>query len=72
MFGMTGPREIAFLFFVLLIYVAAIALPAALICRRIGHSPLLGILTLIPGVNIAFLWYVAVSRWPAEREAGTM
>lgn len=42
-----------------------VGLPACIICRRIGWHPLVGILAVIPLVNIALLWYVAMSRWPS-------
>jgi hypothetical protein len=38
--------------------------PAARICRRTGHSPWLGILIVIPLINVALLWFIALSRWP--------
>jgi hypothetical protein len=38
--------------------------PAATICRRLGFSPLLGVLAVIPLVNLLLLWFIALSDWP--------
>jgi hypothetical protein len=56
------------------VVVAAIALmalvvawPAGRICRRLGFSPWLGILAVVPIANIVLLWFVAMAPWPAPR-----
>jgi hypothetical protein len=38
--------------------------PTAMICRRIGFSPWLGILAAIPVANVVLLWFLALSVWP--------
>jgi hypothetical protein len=38
--------------------------PAARICSRLGFSPWLGILAMVPIANVILLWFVAVSPWP--------
>ena len=38
--------------------------PAATICRRLGFSPLLGVLIVVPVANVILLWYLALSQWP--------
>ena len=38
--------------------------PAARICKRVGMSPWLGVLIIIPIGNVIYLWVVAMSRWP--------
>ena len=38
--------------------------PAARICRRVGLSPWLGILAVVPIANVVLLWFVAFSPWP--------
>ncbi|HET7618458.1 MAG TPA: hypothetical protein VFK20_08110 [Vicinamibacterales bacterium] len=40
--------------------------PAGRICRRIGFSPWLGVLAVIPIANVLLLWFVAVSPWPVR------
>lgn len=47
----------------------ALVVPFWRICLRAGHPGWLGILILIPVVNLAFLYFLAFSRWPAA-EAG--
>jgi hypothetical protein len=42
------------------------------ICDRVGLSPWLSLLLLIPLANIIFVYYVAFAEWPAQRgSAGT-
>ena len=38
--------------------------PMAMICRRIGFSPWLGILAAVPLANVVLLWFLALSPWP--------
>ena len=49
-------------------YIAVMALivawPAGRICRRLGFSPWLGVLAVLPLVNVLLLWYVAMAQWP--------
>jgi hypothetical protein len=44
----------------------SIAWPAARLCRRLGWSPWLGILALVPIANVVLLWYLAYAPWPIE------
>ncbi len=48
------------------IVVAALAIPAVLICRKAGFPPLLGLLAVVPVVNVLLLWYVALAPWPSR------
>jgi len=41
-----------------------VAWPAGRICRRIGFSPWLGLIAVIPILNVILLWFVAFSEWP--------
>jgi hypothetical protein len=41
-----------------------LAWPAGRICSRIGFSPWLGLLAVVPIVNVLLLWYVAFAPWP--------
>jgi uncharacterized membrane protein len=40
------------------------AVPTALILKRMGYSPFLTLLLLIPGMPIFGLWFLALARWP--------
>jgi hypothetical protein len=52
---------------IIMIVLAAVVWPAARICRRVGLSPLLGILAVVPLANVLLLWYVALAPWPASK-----
>ncbi|MDX5364765.1 MAG: hypothetical protein LPJ91_11500 [Pseudazoarcus pumilus] len=53
----------------MLAFAIVLVVPFWRICRRAGHPSWLGILILIPLINLAFLYFLAFSRWPAA-EAG--
>jgi hypothetical protein len=42
----------------------AIVWPAGRICHRLGFSPWLGVLAVVPLANLVLLWYVAMAEWP--------
>ncbi|HST37279.1 MAG TPA: hypothetical protein VLK25_11700 [Allosphingosinicella sp.] len=59
------------------LYVLGFVFPAiclSLICRKMGFSPLLGILAFIPTAGallaVLLLYYMAFSKWPRWEEAG--
>jgi hypothetical protein len=37
------------------------------LCRRVGHSPWLSLLMLIPVANIILLYVIAFGAWPSQR-----
>jgi heme/copper-type cytochrome/quinol oxidase subunit 4 len=37
------------------------------ICERVGHSPWLSLLMLIPLINIIFIYYIAFGEWPSQK-----
>jgi hypothetical protein len=41
--------------------------PAGRIASRLGFSPLLGILVVVPLANVVLLWFVALADWPAVK-----
>ena len=50
------------------IVVAIIAVvPFWRICTRVGYSPWMSLLILIPLVNIVFFYYLAFSEWPSQK-----
>ena len=62
-----GVPELFILAIVCVMFVVAAAIvawPAGLVCKRVGFSPLLGILAILPILNLVLLWYVALSDWP--------
>jgi hypothetical protein len=38
--------------------------PASRICRRAGFSTWLGVLSVVPILNVLLLWYLALAPWP--------
>ena len=49
------------------IFSAAVVIwPASVICRRLGYSPYLGFVAVVPLANLALLWFVAFSPWTAD------
>ncbi len=51
-----------------MLVVATIAvIPAWRICQRTGYPGILGVLILIPLVNLAFLYFLAFSDWPSDK-----
>ena len=51
--------------FIIAITLAVLVWPACRICRRVGFSPWLGVLIILPFANVVLLWFVALARWPA-------
>ncbi len=37
------------------------------ICTRVGHSPWLSLLILVPLINLIFIYWLAFSKWPSEK-----
>jgi len=68
MIGQIGLPELLVVL-AILVTSAAVIWPAALICRRIGFSPWLGVLAGLPVVNVLLLWFVALAHWPAVKSA---
>ncbi len=50
---------------IVLLVAVFIIWPVARILRRIGYSPWLGVAAIVPLLNLALLWFIAFSRWPA-------
>lgn len=62
MFGSVGLPEGVVIAAIVAI-VLAIAWPAARICGRLGFPRWLGLFAVIPMVNLALLWFVALAPW---------
>jgi hypothetical protein len=37
------------------------------ICGRVGHSPWLSLLILVPLINLIFIYWLAFAEWPADK-----
>lgn len=55
----------------LLLMMIATLIPVARILKRIGLSPWLSLICLIPFVGWVFAWVVAFIRWPIDRATTT-
>lgn len=40
--------------------------PAARVCSRLGFSPWVGVLAIVPLANFLLLWWLAYTRWPIQ------
>jgi hypothetical protein len=54
------------------IIIAVIAVvPFWRLCARIGYSPWLSLLVLLPLINLIFIYFLAFSEWPSPRGGST-
>lgn len=44
-----------------------VVIPAWRICQRAGYPGWLGLLILLPVVNLLFLYFIAFADWPADK-----
>jgi hypothetical protein len=51
-----------------LIFAVIAVVPFWRICNRVGHSPWLSLLILVPIVNVIFIYYVAFGEWPSQNK----
>jgi hypothetical protein len=54
-----------------LILTIIVVIPFWRICQRVGHSPWLSLLILLPLINLIFIYYLAFATWPSERKPAT-
>lgn len=47
-----------------------VVIPAWRICQRAGYPGWMGLLILVPLVNLFLLYFLAFSQWPSDRAAG--
>jgi hypothetical protein len=52
---------------IVLLLAAIYAIPVCRIARKMGFPGVLGILALVPGVNLVVAYYLAFTDWPAMR-----
>jgi len=51
----------------MLVIAIVLVIPAWRLCQRTGYPGWLGILILIPLVNIGFLYFIAFADWPINK-----
>jgi hypothetical protein len=50
-----------------IIFAIIAVVPFYRLCARVGYSPWLSLLVLVPLVNIIFIYFLAFSEWPSQR-----
>ncbi|MCM2315649.1 MAG: hypothetical protein NDJ92_10935 [Thermoanaerobaculia bacterium] len=75
MLGSLGWPELALIAFMAFVSLVVVAFPASRICARAGLPVWLGLLAVVPLVNVGLLWFVAFTDWPdatrSKPEAGS-
>jgi hypothetical protein len=51
-----------------IIFAVIAVVPFWRICTRVGHSPALSLLVVIPLVNLIFIYYLAFGDWAIDRK----
>lgn len=54
----------------LLLAALLLAVPFWRICAKAGYTGWMGLLVLVPIVNLLLVWFLALAPWPLERRAG--
>jgi hypothetical protein len=62
---MIGPMEAM----VLLVSAVLVVWPACRICAKAGFPGPLGLIVMLPGLNIGLMLFLALAEWPALRTA---
>ncbi|MDX1801033.1 MAG: hypothetical protein R3303_08910 [Marinobacter sp.] len=52
----------------ILVIAVVMVIPAWRICQRIGYPGVMGILILIPVLNLALLYFIAFADWPVDKK----
>lgn len=53
---------------VVAVILVVIVWPWTRIFGKAGYSPLLGLLIIVPLVNLGLIWYLALAEWPATKK----
>ena len=68
--GQVGGTELAVSLATLLVYGVVVCVPVAVVFRRVGWSPWLCILAIVPVANVVLLWVFAFARWGTPPATG--
>ena len=52
----------------MLVMAVVVVVPVWRICRRIGYPGWLSLVMLVPLLNLALLYFIAFSEWPADNK----
>jgi hypothetical protein len=53
---------------IVILAAAAVVVPACRICARVGLPSWLGLLAVVPVVNVCLLYFFAFTKWPIETD----
>ena len=53
----------------LFVFLFLVLVPVVRILRRTGHNPVWCLLTLVPGLNLLALWFLAFKSWPTDTKS---
>jgi hypothetical protein len=67
--GSLGLPELLIILVITTGYLLLVMWPVGLICRRLGFSPWLGLLAVVPVANLCLLWFVALAAWPVTEHS---
>lgn len=67
--GSLGIAEVFVLLIVFLVGALILVTPAWRICTRVGYPGGLGVLILVPVLNLALLYFIAFATWPIEQQS---
>ena len=68
--GIGAPELIVVLAIVASIF--TVLWPVARLCARLGLSPWLGVLAIVPIGNVLLLWFMAYAAWPIDGASATL
>lgn len=54
----------------MIVVAVVVVIPIWRICYRTGYPGWIGIMILIPFVNLALLYFIAFANWPREKSQG--
>jgi hypothetical protein len=55
-------------FILIAVMISVLAVPASRICAKAGYTAWLGVLVLVPFLNLLLLFFLAFVEWPVQRE----
>ena len=64
-----GTTELVLILVVVLVLAGLVIFPYSRIFKKAGFSPALSCLMIVPVVNLATLYFLALAEWPALKEA---
>ncbi|MDR9468023.1 hypothetical protein [Marinospirillum sp.] len=54
----------------MLVFALIAVIPAWRICKRAGYPGWLGLLIVVPLLNLGLLYFLAFAKWPAKKNGG--